>query len=91
MSPLAKKITAAVRIQMDRQSWALEAGQVSAALFSNYVDLDTKSRMAGKILALRPTTMRPSVPNETSMEDDNLPNIPSNVVPVIMTRKKIQQ
>ena len=91
MSPLAKKITAAVRIQMDRQSWALEAGQVSAALFSNYVDLDTKSRMAGKILALRPTTMRPLVPNQASTEDEDLPDIPPNVVPVIMRRKKMQQ
>ena len=60
-----------------------------AALFSNYVDLDTKSRMAGKILALRTTTMRPSVPcpNETTEEDD-LPNIPPNVVPAIITKNK---
>ena len=74
---------------MDRQSWALEAGQVSAALFSDYVDLDTKSRMAGKILALRPTTMRPTVPdpNETSTEDDDhLPDIPLNAVPVIIKK-----
>ena len=52
------------------------------------MDLDTKSRMAGKILALRPTTMRPLVPNETSTADDDLPDIPLSVVPVIMTRKK---
>ena len=66
----------------------MEARQVSAALFSNYVDLDTKSRMAGKILALRPTTMRPLVPNEISTADDDLPDMPPSVVPVIMTRTR---
>ena len=51
---LAKKICVALRQQLNRQSWALEPGQVAAALFSDQVDNKTKSRMAAKILALRP-------------------------------------
>ena len=41
---------------MNRQSWALEPGQVAAALFSDQLDDETKSRMAAKIMALRPTS-----------------------------------
>ena len=52
------------------------------------MDLDTKLRMAGKILALRPTTMKALVPNETSTAVDDLPDMTPSVVPVIMTRKK---
>ena len=55
-SPDAKKIAGALRIQFNRQSWALEPGQVAAALFSEMLDDETKTRMAAKILALRPTS-----------------------------------
>ena len=42
---------------MDRQSWALEPGQVAAALFSDEVSNDDKARIAARILALRPASM----------------------------------
>lgn len=39
---------------MIRQSWSLEPGQAAAALFSDEIDDDEKSRIAARIIALTP-------------------------------------
>ena len=56
---------------MNRQTWALEPGQIAAALFSDEVDDDEKSRIASRILALMPAnfvfpTVAESMPNYSS-------------------------
>ena len=42
---------------MNRQSWSLEPGQIAASLFSKNVDDDTKSRIASRILSLKPSSI----------------------------------
>ena len=62
---MAKKLSDAVQNQMSRQSWALDAGQVAAALFSDDVEDDEKGRIAAKMVHLRPRSLLPlDDPNE---------------------------
>ena len=56
-STLVKSICVNLRIQMNFQSWSLELGQISAFLFPKKVDNDTKSRIASRILALKPSSI----------------------------------
>ena len=64
---------------MNRQSQSLEPGQITASLFSKNVDDDTKSRIASRILALKPSSIaivtpalnrgRPSLPEISSKNE----------------------
>ena len=71
-SALAKTICVNLRVQMNRQSWSLEPRQIAASLFSKNVDNDTKSRIASRILALKPSSIaitnrgKPSLPEISS-------------------------
>ena len=57
---------------MNRQSWSLDDGQVAAALFSSNIDNDTKSRIAARILALKPS----SVLDSTALLRRGKPSLP---------------
>ena len=64
---------------MNRQSWSLEPGQIAASLFSKNVDDDTKSRIASRNLALKPSSIaitspalnrgKPSLPEISSKNE----------------------
>ena len=57
---------------MNRQSWSLDEGQVAAVLFSKNVTNDSKSRIAARILALKPS----SVLDSTSLLRRGKPSLP---------------
>ena len=83
LSPLALQVSESVRVQMNRQSWALEPGQVAAALFSDEIDDDVKSRMASRILTLMPVNFQfPSVAGTLS----SLPSQPTSSQPTLPTK-----
>ena len=77
-SPLAARVAESVRLQMNRQSWSVEPGQIAAVLFSDKVDDDTKSRVAAKILALRPADFSfPGLGGTISLPSSTLPTTSS--------------
>ena len=80
--PLAKKICVALRVQMVRQSWSLEPTQIAVVLFSNNVSNVKKSRIAGRILALKPADF--SFPDP---EQPPAPPFPPVNAPIIQPSK----
>ena len=92
-SPLAARVAESVRLQMNRQSWSVEPGQIAAVLFSDEVDDDTKSRVAARILALRPADFSfPSLGGTISLPSSTLPTTssfsPQSNLPNDLTRGK---
>ena len=75
---IAKKICVALRVQMSRQSWALEPGQIAAVLFSDDVTDEEKSRIAARILALAPKEF--SVPNPEDPPSPPFPPINARII-----------
>ena len=77
-SPLAARVAESVRLQMNRQSWSVEPGQIAAVLFSDEIDDDTKSQVAAKILALRPADFSfPGLGGTISLPSSTLPTTSS--------------
>ena len=71
---------------MNRQSWALEPGQIAACLFSDQVETDDKARVSAKLLAQAPASSlplsspcNPSLPAEEPIYADH--NLNSSVAP----------
>ena len=74
--PLAKKISNALRVQMVRQSWSLEPTQIAAVLFSDNVSNLEKSRIASRILALKPADFSFPDPDQPPAPPFPAPNAP---------------
>ena len=89
VSPLAKTICANLRTQMQRQSWALEPGQVAASLFSRELENDEKARIAAKIWSLKPSPLLDS----STLLQRGKPSLPqlssSKTLPDFVTERSI--